>query len=147
MKNIRCTAFLKAQRASIDKFFLGAAVNRNIYQLKGIGCWKKISFYLISETKCVEIIWRIRMQAGVRARTLHYHQTLWLFSETIVWGMIFFDPAVREEVWENLSSRPVVKLVRDQILQKNLLITWKNVEKITRKKKAENMSNTRSGNS
>ena len=32
--------------------------------------------------------------------------------------MIFFDPAVREEVRENLSSRPGVKLVKDQILQK-----------------------------
>ena len=32
--------------------------------------------------------------------------------------MIFFDPAVREEVRETISYRPGVKLVRDQILQK-----------------------------
>lgn len=28
MKNIRCTAFLKVQRASIEKFFLGTAIKK-----------------------------------------------------------------------------------------------------------------------
>lgn len=43
--------------------------------------------------------------------------------------MIFFDPAVREEVRENL--RPGVKLVTDQILQKIFWLREQNVEKIT----------------
>lgn len=53
MKNIRFTAFLKKQRASIDKFFLGAAVKRTIYQIKRHWLFKKISLFDTKET-----VWR-----------------------------------------------------------------------------------------
>lgn len=56
MKNIRCTALPKIQRTSIDKFFLGAAVSGNIYQLKRYWLFKSISLKKVSDIR--ESVWR-----------------------------------------------------------------------------------------
>lgn len=56
MKNIRCTALLKIQRTSIDKFFVGAAVSGNIYQLKRYWLFKSISLKKVSDIR--ESVWR-----------------------------------------------------------------------------------------
>ena len=69
MKNIQCIAFL-----TISINFSSGLQSKEIFtKKKGIGCLKK-SPHLISEKVCGNNM--TNMQAGIRARTLHYHQTL-----------------------------------------------------------------------